>query len=182
MTSFFARLLGWQVEIPAEEREALLAYLKEEWKIAGFQDLEAERYNNDAAKYGNANPGTAAFAKMIAAAKRLSRAATELDRRHSTLGPIPDEASSTYVAWQVMYMAYEEWASTILATCQAYEAGVMPNAARIQQLFDQMEKCRERAQNEEGKLARRLKVRVEDWRQLLQESRATAKSEKWEPS
>ena len=79
-------------------------------------------------------------------------------------------------------MAYGEWASTILATCQAHEAGVMPNVARIRHLFNQMEKCRERAQNEEGKLIRRLKLRGEDVRQLLQESRATAKSEKWEPS
>jgi hypothetical protein len=79
-------------------------------------------------------------------------------------------------------MAYGEWASAILATCQAYEASVTPNVARIQHLFNQMEKCRERAQNEEGKLIRRLKLRGEDVRQLLQESRAAAKSEEWRPS
>jgi hypothetical protein len=78
-------------------------------------------------------------------------------------------------------MAYGEWASTILAACQAHERGVTPDVARIQHLFNQMEKCRERAQNEEGKLIRRLKLRGEDVRQLLQESRDTAKSEKWEP-
>jgi len=182
MTSFFQRLLGWEAEVPAEERETILSYLTEEWKIAAFQDLEAERYNNDATRYGNADRGTADFANMIAAAKRLSQAATELDRRHSELGPITDEASSAYLSWQGTYMAYGEWASTILATCQAHEASVVPDVARIQHVFNQMEKYRERAQNEEGKLIRRLRLRGEDVRQLLQESRATAKSEKWEPS
>lgn len=182
MTSFFQRLLGWEAEIPAEERETILSYLTEEWNVAAFQDLEAERYNNDATRYGNADPGTADFANMIAAAERLSEASVELDRRHSQLGPIPDEASSTYLLWQGTYMAYGEWASAVLATCRAYEAGVMPNVGRIQHLFSQMEKCRERAQNEEGKVIRRLKLRGEDVRRLLQESRAAAKSEEWRPS
>jgi len=182
MTSFLQRLLGWEAEVPAEQREALLAYLNEEWRIAAFQDLEAERYNNEATKYGGAGPGSAAFAKMITAARRLNASAIELDRRHSALQPIPDQASGAYFAWQATYMAYGEWASTILASCEAYEEDVMPDVARVQRLFSQMEKCRERAQNEEGKLIRRLKLRGEDVRQLLQESRAAAKSEKWEPS
>lgn len=182
MASWLTRLLGWEAAITAEEREALFAYLNEEWRTAAFQDPEAERYNNDAMRYGNAEPGTDAFGKMIAAARRLSDAATELDRRHSGLGPIPDEASSTYLAWQGMYMAYGEWASAVLSTCEAYQDGIMPNVARIRQLFDQMQKCRERAQNEESKLIRRLKLRGEDVRQLLQESRAAVKAEEWQPN
>lgn len=182
MISWLGRLLGWEAEIPAEEQEAILSYLTEEWKIAAFQDLEAERHNNAVTKYGNADPGTAAFTKMMAAAKRLNESAIELDRRHSELGPLPDAASAAYFEWQGTYMAYGEWASAILATCDAYEEGVMPDVARIQRLFSQMEKCRERAQNKEGKLIRRLRLRGEDVRQLLQESRTAAKSEKWRPS
>ena len=52
MTSWLARLLGWKAEIPAEERDAVLAYLAEEWKLTALQDSEAGRYNDAATKYG----------------------------------------------------------------------------------------------------------------------------------
>ena len=66
MTSWLARLLGWEAEIPAGELEAVLAYLAKEWRLKALQDLEAERYNNAVTKYGGAMiPGSAGLAELL---------------------------------------------------------------------------------------------------------------------
>lgn len=183
MVSFLGRLLGWQIEIPSEERETILAYLTEEVKLAAFQDLEAGRYNDAATKYGgDVRPGSSQVSELLPAARRLLKAADELVGRHSGLGPIPDEANRAYFAWQGTYMQYQEWASAVVSAYEGLEAGVLPNVDRVQHLLVEMEKARKAAENEQGKLMKRLKLRAEDWRVFMQDAQTAAKAERWEPS
>ena len=183
MVSFLGRLLGWQIEIPPEERETILAYLTEEVKLAAFQDLEAGRYNDAATKYGgDVVPGGSQVSELLSAARRLLQAADELLRRHSGLGSVPDEATRAYFAWQGTYMQYQEWASAVVAAYEGLEAGVLPNVDRVQYLLVQMEKTRKAAENEEGKLMRRLRLRAEDARVLMQDALTAAKAEGWQPN
>ena len=183
MVSFLGRLLGWQVEIPPEERDTILAYLTEEVKLAAFQDLEAGRYNDAATKYGgDVRPGGSQVSGLLSAARRLLKAADELVGRHSGLGPVPDVATRAYFAWQGTYMQYQEWASAVVATLEGLEAGVIPNVERVQHLFVQMEKTRKAAESQETKLIRRLRLRAEDWRVLMQDAQTAAKGEKWQPN
>jgi len=183
MLAFLARLLGLEAKIPFEEQEGVWAYLAKEWRLAALQDLEAERYNNAATKYGGAIiPGSAGLAELLSAGGRLSQAADELVQRHSELQPVPDEAGSVYFAWEVVYRSYQEWASAVAVTLEGYEAGTMPNTMRVQQLFGQMERARKKAEQEEGKLLRRLSLSAEDVRRRLKEAQDAAKAEDWQPS
>lgn len=183
MTSWLARLLGWEAEIPAGELEAVLAYLAKEWRLKALQDLEAERYNNAVTKYGGAMiPGSAGLAELLSAARRLSQVADELVRRHSDLQPVPDEAGSMYFAWALVYSGYQEWATATALALEGYEVGAVPHTMRVQQLFGQMEGVRKKAEQEEGKLLRRLRPSAEDARRRLKEAKDAAEAEDWQPS
>ena len=183
MVSFLGRLLGWQVEIPPEERETILAYLTEEVKLAAFQDLEAGRYNDAATKYGgDVRPGGSQVSALLPAARRLLKAADELVGRHSGLGPVPDVAAGAYFTWQKTYMQYQEWVSGVVSVYEGLEAGILPDVGRVQHLLVESEKTRKVAESEEAKLMRRLKLRAEDWRVFVQEAQTAAKAERWEPN
>ena len=183
MTSFFQRLLGWEAEVSAEERETILAYLTEEVKLAAFQDLEAGRYNDAATKYGgDVRPGGSQVSALLPAARWLLKAADELVGRHSGLGPVPDVAAGAYFTWQKTYMQYQEWASGIVSVYEGLEAGILPDVGRVQHLLVESEKTRKAAESEEGKLMRRLKLRGEEWRVLMQDAQAAVKAEEWQPN
>jgi len=183
MVSFLGRLLGWQLEIPPEERETTLAYLAQELKLAAFQDLEAGRYNDAVTKYGgDVRPGGSQVSALLPAARRLLKAADELVGRHSGFGPVPDAAAGAYFTWQRTYMQYQEWASGIVSVYEGLEAGILPDAGRVQHLLAESEKTRKAAENEEGKLMRRLKLQGEEWRVLMQGAQSAVKAERWEPA
>ena len=169
MASFIERIFGGG--IPSERREAILAYLTEEWKLQGIQDAEGSRYNDVLTKYGGgATAGSEGMSEIVSAAKRQAEAYASLSRRHTALGPVPDEAGACYFRWEHTYLALAEWASAMAAAYEGFSAGATPHAGRLQELQRAEQKAERNARKEEVKLLNRIGAKVEDVRRLMKES------------
>jgi len=184
-------------KIDGKELQECLAYFEAQTRVIAFQTKEADLYNNAMVKYGNAvteNPSAASEA--CNAAKRLCRAATEVLRRHEEIRNVPVAASAMHHAWYVTFRANAAWAS---ATCKAIETmaeGVHPHSLsdirvrqrleqlltmRVQELVKQYQKAWRKADDEDKKFLRRLKVSAEEISKIV--ARATsidATDDDWE--
>ncbi len=176
MTEFLWRLFGGRVS--PEQREGVLAFMAEEWKLQSLQDAEAARHNDVLTKYGgSATPDSSALAEIIPSARRQSQVYADLRQRHTKLGPVSDEAGACYFKWESTYLALEEWASATLAWFEGIEAGATPHTGRVEQLLLAEQRAEREARREEVKLLKRLGASAEDVRRLMQESEADAASD-----
>ena len=181
MTEFLRRLFGGRVS--PEQREGVLAFMAEEWKLQSLQDAEAARHNDVLTKYGgSATPDSSALAEIIPSARRQSQVYADLRQRHTKLGPVPDEAGACYFKWASTYLALEEWASATLAWFEGTEAGATPHTGRVEQLLLAEQRAEREARREEAKLLKRLGTSAEDVRRLIQKSEAEAASESDRPA
>lgn len=169
MASFIERIFGGG--IPPERREELFAYLAEEWKLQALQDTEGGLYNNVLTKYGGgATAGSEGMSEIVSAAKRQAEAYVSLSRRHTELGPVPDEVGACYLRWEHTYLTLAEWASAMAAAYEGFNTGATPHTGRLQELQRAEQKAERDARKEEVKLLKRIGAKVEDVRRLMKES------------
>jgi protein involved in sex pheromone biosynthesis len=170
-------------KIDGYELQQCLAYFEAQTKVIAFQTKEADIYNNAMVKYGNSimgNPVAASEARK--AAKRLSQAATEVLRRHEELKNVPTAASAMHHAWYATLYANAAWASATAKAVEVMAEGMNPNTIYIQQLVKEYKKAWRRAEDEDKKFLKQLKVSAEDIAKIV--ARATAidaTNDDWEP-
>ncbi len=169
MASFIERIFGGG--IPPERRDAILAYLTQEWKLQGIQDAEGGLYNDVLTKYGGgATAGSEGMSEIVSAAKRQAEAYASLSRQHTALGPVPDEAGACYLRWEHTYLTLAEWASAMAAAYEGFNSGATPHEGRLQELQRAEQKAERDAHKEDVKLLKRIGAKVEDVRWLMKES------------
>jgi hypothetical protein len=159
-------------KIDGNELQQCLACFEAETKVIAFQTREADLYNNTMVKYGNSimeNPSAAIEA--CKAAKRLSQAAAEVCRRHGEIKDVPTAASIMHFAWHVTFLANAAWASATAAAIEAMAKGMNPNTMYVQQLVEEYQRAWRRADDEDKKFLKRLKVNAEDIAEIV--ARAT---------
>ncbi len=170
-------------KIDGSELQECLACFEAETKVLAFQTKEADLHNNAMVKYGNSitvNP--LAASEACKAAKRLSQAATEVLRRHEEIKNVPVAASAMHHAWYVTFYANAAWAHATAKAIEAMAEGMNPNMMYIQQLVEEYQKAWHRADDEDKKFLKRLKVSAEDIAKIV--ARATtieATNDDWEP-
>ena len=169
-------------KIDGKELQECLAYFEAQTRVVTFQTKEADLYNNAMVKYGNSiteNP--LAAREACKAANRLAQSATEVLRRHQEIKNVPAAASAMHYAWYVAFDANRTWA---LATSKAIEAmaeGMDPHTMYVQQLVGQYQKAWRKADDEDKKFLKRLKVSGEEIAKIV--ARATsidATDDDWE--
>jgi hypothetical protein len=168
-------------KIDGNELRECLGYYEAECKLTAFQTKEADLYNNAMVKYGNSiieNP--LAASEACKAAKRLSQAASEILRRHEAIEHIPVSASAMHFAWYATFYANAAWASATAAAIEAMANGMTPHTMHVQQLVEEFQKAWHKAQDEEKKFLKRLKVSAVDIAKIIN-STAAAAADNWEP-
>ena len=152
----------------AIKRRQCLAYYQEELKFKVFQEKEADLYNQAEMEYGMSAETDSEVAKeMLPAARRQAESANEILRRRGKMASIPDTASAMYFAWQVAYSDYLSWATAQVAAVSAVANGMVSHAERVQRLLSRSEKSRRKAEAEEKKLLKRLKLTSNEARKML---------------
>jgi hypothetical protein len=160
-------------KIDGKELQECLAYFEAQTRVITFQTKEADLYNNAMVKYGNSiteNPSAAREA--CKAANRLAQSATEVLRRHQEIKNVPTAASAMHYAWYVALDANRTWASATSKAIEAMAEGMDPHTMYVQQLVGQYQKAWRRADDEDKKFLKRLKVSAEEIAQIV--ARATS--------
>ena len=169
-------------KIQDDELHKCLTYLEEELKLKVFQEKEADLYNSALVKYGNSiSTDSQAAKEMCRAANRLAESANEILRRRGKMASILDAASAMYFAWQLTYSDYSAWATAQSAAIEAVTNSMEPHDKRVRQLLEQSEKSRHKAEKEERKLLKRLKLSGDEFQKLFNNASATIAAENWHP-
>jgi len=177
--SSFKRHLNQKV---AFRRRQCLAYYQEELKLRIFQEKEADLYNEAVAKYGpSAETDSEVTKKMLPAARRQAESANEVLRRRAKMASVPDTAAAVYFAWQVAYSDYLSWATAQAAAVSAVANGMVSHAEQVQRLLSRSEKSRHKAQAQEKKFLRRLKLTSDEARKILIKASMAVGDENWQP-
>ena len=151
-----------------DKRQQILGYLAMEHQLHALQDDEAGRYNQALTMHGaGLAPGSEAVRAVAVAASRMAVVNGDLVQRHSNIGPIPDEAAASYMAWHLEYLALAEWSEAAAAAYQGIAEGATPFMWRVQQLLQDEERQRKRAMKEETALMKRVKLTAEEARALF---------------
>ncbi len=175
-------------KIDGEELRECLAYFEDETKVIAFQTKEADIFNNAMIKYGNSIMENPLAAKdMKQAAKRLSQAATEILKRHEKIKNVPVKASAMRSAWYDTFKANAAWASTMVNAIEsnmfaflAAAEGMNPEIKHAQQLALELQKAWRKADDEDKKFLKQLKVSSEDIAKIITRA-TTIDVDKWEP-
>jgi hypothetical protein len=169
-------------KIDGKELQECLAYFEAQTRVVAFQTKEADLYNNAMVKYGNSiikNPSAAS--EVCNAAKRLSQSATEVLRRHEEIKNVPVAASAMHYAWYVTFHDYAAWASATSKAIEAMAEGMNPNTMYLQQLVEQHQKAWRRADDEDKKFLKRLRVGAEEIAKIVARAASTAATDDdWE--
>jgi hypothetical protein len=146
-------------KIDGTELQECLTYFEAQTKVVAFQTKEADLYNNAMVKYGNSiTQNSSAASEACKAAKRLSKASTEVLSRHEQIENIPAPASAMHYSWYMTFQANLAWASATYKAIEAMAEGMNPNTAYVQQLVEQYQKAWRKADDEDKKFVKRLKV------------------------
>jgi hypothetical protein len=169
-------------KIEGNELQECLDCFESETKVTAFQTKEADLYNDAMVKYGNSimeNP--VAAREACKAAKRLYLSAKEVLRRHDEIKNVPASASLMHFAWYATFSANAAWASATAAAIEAMAKGMNPNMMYIQQLVQEYQKAWRRAQDEDRKFLKRLKVSAEDIAKIVARAATIGTADDWEP-
>ncbi len=177
-------------KIEGSELQECLAYFEAETRVIAFQTKEADLFNNAMVKYGNSvmqNP--LAAEDMKKAANRLSQAAAEILKRHEKIKNVPVAASAMRSAWHETFLANATWASAMVTAIESNifaflsaAQGMNPQIKRAQQCSEELQKAWQRADNEDKKFLKKLKVSVEDITEILSRATISITREGWEPN
>jgi predicted transposase YbfD/YdcC len=169
-------------KIDGNELQDCLACFEAQSRVIAFQTKEADLYNNAMVKYGDSISNNPSAAKQaVKAAKRLSEAANEVIRRHNQIQNVPDVASAMHYAWYVTFMANAAWASATASAIAAMAEGLNANTIYIQQLVQEYQKAWGRADKEDKKFLKRLKVNAEDIAEIITRATNIESTNDWEP-
>jgi hypothetical protein len=170
-------------KIDGRELQECLACFEAETRVIAFQTKEADLYNNAMVKYGNSIMENPLAAKEACnAAKRLSQAATEILRRHENIRNVPVAASAMHFAWHATFLANAAWASATAAAVEAMAKGMNPHTIYVQQLVEEYQKAWRRAEDEDRKFLKRLKVSPENIAKIVARATKVDAAEcDWEP-
>jgi len=164
------------------EGERCLSYFQEELKFGAFQTKEADLYNNAVVEYGmSAGTDSKAAEEMTQAAKRLAESLNEILGRRSVMASIPDTASAVYFAWQATYDALCAWAEAQAAAVSAAVRGMVPHTERVRELHGESEKLRRKAEKEERRFFKQLKISGNEMQRMLAEASVAAENDSWQP-
>jgi phosphohistidine swiveling domain-containing protein len=176
-------------KIEGSELQECLAYFEAETRVIAFQTKEADLFNNAMVKYGNSvmqNP--LAAEDMKKAANRLSQAAAEILKRHEKIKNVPIAASAMRSAWHETFLANATWASAMVTAIESNifaflsaAQGMNPQIKRAQQCAEELQKAWQRADTEDRKFLKRLKVSSEDTAEILSRATTSLIHEDWEP-
>ncbi|MBA7590286.1 hypothetical protein ES708_32400 [subsurface metagenome] len=170
-------------KIDGKELQECLTYFETQTKVVAFQTKEADLYNNALVKYSNSimeNPMAASEA--CKAARRLSLAATEILRRHEEIKNVPVAASAMHYAWYVTFLANAAWASATAKAIEAMAEGMNPNTIYLQQLVEEYQEAWRRADDEDKKFLKRLKVSADDIARIVTRATTIDVTDDWKPA
>lgn len=175
-------LLFGNPKIEGDELKRCLAYYEAQLRVTAFHTKEADLFNNALVKYLNSvkeNP--VAANEMCKAADRLVQAAHEVNRRHEEIQPIPDAASAMHFVWRVTFQSVTAWAEANLSSIEALANGMTPDKAYVQHLVDEYQAAWRKAQEEDKKFLRRVKVTAGEIERILSRTDEATAADSWQP-
>lgn len=157
-------------------------YLSEACRITAFHSRETELYDRALFQYGKqvGNDPKAAM-EIQKAMDRLSQAAREALRRHEEIDQIPILASPMHHAWWYMLRAFSTWTSTRNKAITAERNGVVVEQTSIEKLMNEYRKAWIKAENEEKRLFKYLKLSNGDITKIAQQAENAVSAENWNP-
>jgi hypothetical protein len=175
--------------IDSKELEECLVYFEAETKVIAFQSKEADLFNSAMVEYGKSiMENTLAAKKMKISTNRLAQSATEILRRHEEIKNIPFSASAMRSAWHVAFLVNAAWASAMVEAIESnifaflkQAKNVNPEIGYAQQLALEFKKAWRKADEEDKKLLKKLKVSAEDIEKIMARATIAATSDTWGP-
>jgi len=184
-----------------------LHYLEEEEKLQVFRSKENDLYSIANAEYSESYiPDSQAFdeendfynavlsedsqsrysnseadEKMCGAANRLMKAAEQILKRRAEVEFIPDIASKHHLAWQMAYVAYQEYVAAVSRLWEGKVQGITPNNSDLKKSQLSLKLSLKRATKETDKLFKRLQLSDDELRKMRNEAAAYYEAEKWQP-
>jgi hypothetical protein len=126
--------------------------------------------------------------KMKISTNRLAQSATEALRRHDEIKNVPFSASAMRSAWHVAFLVNAAWASAMVEAIESnifaflkQAKGMDPEIGYAQQLTLEFKKAWRRADEENKKLLKKLKVSAEDIEEIMARATTAATNDTWEP-
>jgi hypothetical protein len=178
----FFDFLSDEPNVTGQERERCLAYLREELRLAQFQEREADLNNNALVKFGTDVMSDRRAARGYRqTVNRLAEASRAILERRSRMAAVPDAATEMFFAWQSALSKYSEWASAGASAVEAAADGTTPNVARVQTLLAEFEQSAQRALKCEQKFVRRLGLTGNDFKNMTSEAARYVDANPWEP-
>lgn len=170
-------------KIEGDELKRCLAYFEAESRVTAFQTREADIYNNTLVKYLDSIAKDQSAAREVHnAANRLLRAAHEVMRRHKAIESVPDAASAMRYAWHITFLAYASWAEAAASGTEAMAKGMTPQYRYVQQLLNEHQTAWRRADEEDKKFLKKLKVTANDIADIVTRSTDAGSADSWRPS
>lgn len=171
-------------EIVGSELQKCLAYYEASLSITAFQTREADLFNNTLVKYLNAATEDPVAAREVCnAANRLVQAAKEMIRRHEGIQSIPEAASSLRQAYRTTFLAYAAWAEATLSAMEGLANGMTPPPPYcqfVQHLLDQCQSAWCKAQTEDKKFLKRLRVSVDIIEKIINRCNTAGETDSWQ--
>jgi tetratricopeptide (TPR) repeat protein len=171
-----------KAKITGEELQQCLAYYEAENRILAFQTKEADLFNNTMVKYSESITKDADAAhEMCNASIRRVQSIYEVLRRHEEINPVPEAASSMHYAWYMTFLAVATWAEATSSATEAISNGMKPHLAYIQHLVDEYQTAWRKAQKEDRKFLRSLKITPDIIEKIIRRCSEAAKADCWQP-
>lgn len=168
--------------IEGDELQRCLAYYEAELRVTAFQTREADLFNNTLVKYLHSmTEDSVAASEICKAANRLVQAAHEMNRRHEEIRPIPDAALAMRCSWRITFLSVTAWAEATLSAMEALANGLTPDYAYVQHLVAEYQLAQRKAQEDEKKFLRRLRVAPVEIDEILSRSNDAAATDDWQP-
>jgi len=175
-----------QPKLEPHELSECTEWLGKNYELSGFQDKEAELYNNALVKDGNSIATSPASARRVMeAANRLVQAASELLVRHSNCVNVPEAATADHYAWGLVFQQWKTLSSTQLAALEATINGTDPHMGYLQQIMEEMSSLQASARKEEEKLLKRMNrsgFTLARAQQQIDKANQALSKDNWQPS
>jgi hypothetical protein len=164
------RLFG-KPRLPAEKREAILAYLKQEALFTAKQDEVGDMFNRAITIWEPCGPDDASANEAIAAAAAQTAAAyRDAVTEHSNIVGIPDEAGPSYMTWHSADLALAQWAEAASAVYAGIVyAGILDQVTQgmlAKHLLAEAERLVGLAHKEQLRLMKSIKMTAVELREL----------------
>lgn len=154
-------------KLSAEERDSVLAYLKQEVSLAKKQDAAGQEFDRVMMMHGaSIAPGNASAKAVWTATTKLSVAYADVLAEHSQV-QVPDAAGACYLTWHGADGALLEWSRSAEAAYAAIADGLPPVMAKAKSLLVEVERLKGLAHKEQLKLMKRIRVKPDEVRRVL---------------